>query len=284
MNNIFKNHPKLLQSTYFIKSKQNSKLKKLRKIIYSNQFRKSEKLFWVEGEKLCNSYFQNVKVKKKLTIVFDEKFEESHILKILDKYKLVELELLCLKTSLFKEISQIDSSPGWGIISSQPYPDVSQSLSINDLIILDGIQDPGNLGNIIRLSAAIGIKNIWLTKGTSDPFSPKVIRAGGGGQFIISFSFFSDLNEILKRDEISQMQILATDLNTKSKNLFDKTLDLKKNCAWVFGSEGYGISNVSTKKNNLLRLKIPHIKEIESLNVASSVAICLFEMQRQRIR
>ena len=163
-----------------------------------------------------------------------------------------------------------------------PKNNFSQPKEFSDLIILDGIQDPGNLGNIIRISAAIGIKDIWITKGTSDPYSPKVIRSGCGGQFVTKFSFFSDLNEILNKNEILKMKILATVVKQDSIELYDKKLDLKKNCAWIFGSEGRGISPTIIEKKKLLSLNIPHLKEVESLNVASAVAVCLFEMKRQR--
>ena len=65
---------------------------------------------------------------------------------------------------MFREISQIKNSPGWGIVANYPENNLLEIHELNDVIILDGIQDPGNLGNIIRISAAVGIKNIWITK------------------------------------------------------------------------------------------------------------------------
>ncbi|OUT97827.1 MAG: hypothetical protein CBC01_04980 [Betaproteobacteria bacterium TMED41] len=276
MNNFF-----LLQKTHTICSKQNSQVKELQKIIFSNKYRHTKKLLWIEGKKLCESYFQNIKNPKKITFVFDASTNKDNIRMFLKENIGIDINFICLKSDLFREISQIENSSGWGIIVQFPKIQTKR-MSMDDLIILDGIQDPGNLGNIIRTSAAAGIVNIWLTNGTTDPFSPKVLRAGSGGQFLIKFSFFSDLKEILKRHEITQMQVLATELKGESINLFHKKVDLRHKCAWVFGSEGMGLSQELVKKNKLLSLKVPHSKKIDSLNVASAVAICLFEMKRQR--
>ena len=278
MNNLMS-----LMSLPVIESKQNTQVKKLQKIVSSNKYRKENKLFWIEGEKLCKSFFENVKMNKKLLLVFDQKTNKKLIINFCLKNNIKEVNFTCLSSSLFREISQIENSPGWGIVANYPTNNFSETKEIKDLVILDGVQDPGNLGNIIRTSAAVGIENIWVTKSTSDPYSPKAIRAGSAGQFITKFSFFSDLNEILNRNEISKMQILATVAKSKSVNLYDTKLDLKKNCAWLFGSEGRGISSTAIEKNKLLSLNIPHLAKIESLNVAIAVAVCLFEMKRQRL-
>ena len=278
MNNLMS-----LMSLPVIESKQNTQVKKLQKIVSSNKYRQENKLFWIEGEKLCKSFFENMKMNGNLLLVFDQKTNKKLIINFCLKNNIKEVNFTCLSSSLFREISQIENSPGWGIVANYPTNNFSETKEIKDVVILDGVQDPGNLGNIIRTSAAVGIENIWVTKSTSDPYSPKAIRAGSAGQFITKFSFFSDLNEILNRNEISKMQILATVVRSKSVNLYDTKLDLKKNCAWLFGSEGRGISPNVIEKNKLLSLNIPHLAKIESLNVAIAVAVCLFEMKRQRL-
>ena len=272
-----------LMSLPVIESKQNTQVKKLQKIVSSNKYRQENKLFWIEGEKLCKSFFENMKMNGNLLLVFDQKTNKKLIINFCLKNNIKEVNFTCLSSSLFRGISQIENSPGWGIVANYPTNNFSETKEIKDVVILDGVQDPGNLGNIIRTSAAVGIENIWVTKNTSDPYSPKAIRAGSAGQFITKFSFFSDLNEILNRNEISKMQILATVVRSKSVNLYDTKLDLKKNCAWLFGSEGRGISPNVIEKNKLLSLNIPHLAKIESLNVAIAVAVCLFEMKRQRL-
>ena len=278
MNNLMS-----LMSLPVIESKQNTQVKKLQKIVSSNKYRQENKLFWIEGEKLCKSFFENMKMNGNLLLVFDQKTNKKLIINFCLKNNIKEVNFTCLSSSLFRGISQIENSPGWGIVANYPTNNFSETKEIKDVVILDGVQDPGNLGNIIRTSAAVGIENIWVTKSTSDPYSPKAIRAGSAGQFITKFSFFSDLNEILNRNEISKMQILATVVRSKSVNLYDTKLDLKKNCAWLFGSEGRGISSTVIEKNKLLSLNIPHVAKIESLNVAIAVAVCLFEMKRQRL-
>ena len=223
MNNLMS-----LMSLPVIESKQNTQVKKLQKIVSSNKYRQENKLFWIEGEKLCKSFFENMKMNGNLLLVFDQKTNKKLIINFCLKNNIKEVNFTCLSSSLFREISQIENSPGWGIVANYPTNNFSETKEIKDVVILDGVQDPGNLGNIIRTSAAVGIENIWVTKSTSDPYSPKAIRAGSAGQFITKFSFFSDLNEILNRNEISKMQILATVVRSKSVNLYDTKLDLKK--------------------------------------------------------
>lgn len=282
MKNIFRNISTVFQNIEIVVSPRNLQVKKLKKIIASNKFRQTEKLFWLEGEKLCSSYFKNFNRKNNIIFVFNENLNILFLENIIKKNNLNDVKFLRLATKLFNEISQVENSPGWGIVGNYPEDPFLVKKKLNDLVILDGIQDPGNLGNIIRTTAAVGVENIWLTKGTADPFSPKVIRAGCGGQFLLNFTFFLNLDEILKRQEILNMQLFATVLHGSSINLFDKNLSLKKKCAWIFGAEGTGLSKAIVKKYKLLCLNIPHINEIESLNVATAVAICLFEMERQR--
>ena len=103
-----------------IESKQNSQVRMLKKIVSSNSYRQESKLFWIEGEKLCKTYFENIETKKKLFLVFDQKININHIIKINSKLRIKEVSFTCLSSPLFREISQIKNSPGWGIVANYP--------------------------------------------------------------------------------------------------------------------------------------------------------------------
>ncbi|MAI29142.1 MAG: hypothetical protein CMP38_02920 [Rickettsiales bacterium] len=263
-------------------SKKNSHFKRIIKILSSSKFRHQENLFWLEGEKLCSTFAQNVGFNENSILVYREKLNISTISKILGITNQLNFNYLCLSSSLFSEVSQVENGSGWGLVVSHPNHLIFKNKKFNDVVVLDGIQDPGNLGNIIRTTASLGINDIFLTKGCVDAFSPKVIRSGCGGHFLIRISFFEGLSQIIEYLNARKIQILATFLSDDSQNLYGKNVKLKKNCAWIFGNEGAGLSKLEIYKNKLDRVKIPIIEEIESLNVASAVAICLFEMKRRR--
>lgn len=146
-----------------------------------------------------------------------------------------------------------------------------------DLVILDRVQDPGNVGAIIRTAAAAGIRTLLTTPGTAACWAPKVLRAGMGGHFVLN------LHENVSSEAL---QTLATHLSLAGTVLDDGqslyTTDLRTPLAWVFGNEGEGITPALQSVLGV-RLTIPQAPGVESLNVAASAAVCLFEQRRQRL-
>ncbi len=145
------------------------------------------------------------------------------------------------------------------------------------LVVLDAIQDPGNLGTIIRTADAAGADAVMLLPGTCDAFMPKVIRATAGSLFNIPLLYAEPdaLVDWLSKKKV-QLAVTAVD---SGKTVFDA--DLSNGIAIAFGNEAHGISDHLRKAADLF-LNIPIFGKAESLNVATSAAICLYEAVRQR--
>jgi TrmH family RNA methyltransferase len=142
-------------------------------------------------------------------------------------------------------------------------------------LLLEGIQDPGNLGSILRSAAAAGCDAVFLSPACADAWSPKVMRAAMGGHFALHIYEQQNLPDIAKQ---FSGKVLATSLQA-AHSLYD--CDMAGAVALMVGNEGAGLTN------NLLvcateRVSIPMPGKVESLNVAAATAICLFEAARQR--
>lgn len=145
------------------------------------------------------------------------------------------------------------------------------------LVVADGIQDPGNLGTIIRTSDAAGADAVIVLQGTCDVFMPKAIRSTAGSIFNIPV-VYSDRDDLIRWLKEKQISLFVTDV-IASETVYD--LDLSRPLAFVFGNEAHGASEGIKDKADAV-LSIPILGRAESLNVASSAAICLYEAVRQR--
>ncbi|MFM7522726.1 MAG: TrmH family RNA methyltransferase, partial [Betaproteobacteria bacterium] len=143
-------------------------------------------------------------------------------------------------------------------------------------LLLDSVQDPGNLGTIMRTAAAAGIQQIFCSPGTASVWSPKVLRAGMGAHFVLEIHEDVNLAQLIKN---AAVPVYAAQPDA-ANSIY--SADLRSPSAWLFGHEGQGVSDellaLATQ-----RLSIPQSTQVESLNVAASVAICLFEQRRQKI-
>ena len=141
-------------------------------------------------------------------------------------------------------------------------------------VMLDNLQDPGNLGSILRSAAAAGVEYVFCSRGTAFAWSPKVLRAGMGAHFLLKIFENADLDELIRK---ARVPVLATSSHA-DKLLYE--IDLKSPVAWLFGHEGKGVSAELLALASY-RVAIPHRGAVESLNVAASAAVCLFEQVRQ---
>ena len=187
-----------------------------------------------------------------------------------------------LPDALFAHISPVDSPSGViAIIDLLPEPDParladSAALSAHSLVVLDGVQDPGNLGTILRTAAAAGVRDVLLTPGCSGAWSPRALRAGMGAHFGLRIHERVDAVDVLGA---FRGAILATALGEGARSLYELELDAP--VAWLFGAEGQGVSPALLACASQ-RVIIPMAGDVESLNVAAAVAVCLFEQARQR--
>ncbi len=182
--------------------------------------------------------------------------------------------LIELPDRLFAHVSPVDSPSGVLAVVAVPAAPTGQPLAGN-CVLLDSVQDPGNLGTILRTAAAVGVPDVLLTPGCAQAWAPRVLRAAMGAHFSLRIHENVDAGEALQG---FQGHILAADLRD-CVDLY--ALDLRGPVAWLFGSEGQGLSPavaaLATK-----RVRIPMPGGMESLNVGVAAGVCLFEQLRQQ--
>lgn len=183
-------------------------------------------------------------------------------------------QVASLAADLFAEVEQSPSSAG--IMALAPLPAPPPLRREGYCLLLEGVQDPGNVGSILRTAVAAGVNQVWLTPGCADVWAPKVLRAGMGAHFVASVVERIDLAEALAG---FQGPLFVTTLE-KSTSVYD--CNLTGNLVLALGSEGGGVSP-ELLAHATHRVRIPMAGPVESLNVAAAGAICLFEGLRQRM-
>jgi TrmH family RNA methyltransferase len=177
-----------------------------------------------------------------------------------------------LSRELFAEVEQSPSTVG--ILGLATLPETPVPRRTGCCLLLEGVQDPGNVGSILRTAAAAGADQVWLTPGCADVWSPKVLRAGMGAHFMIPLIERVALEEVLPG---FNGRICVTTLDD-ADSLF--AADLRADMVLALGSEGEGVSTELLKYADT-KVRIPMARATESLNVAAAAAICLFERLRQ---
>jgi TrmH family RNA methyltransferase len=184
-------------------------------------------------------------------------------------------ETVVLADSLMRDLGLVESPSGLLALAKVPSAIVTVNAEI-DAILLDQVQDPGNVGTLLRTAAAAGIKQALLSPGCAAAWSPKVLRAGQGAHFALTIHEEADLAGFIFE---YQGTTAVTTLN-EATSLYEARLDGP--LAWVFGAEGQGV-RPELLAAAPLRIRIPMPGAVESLNVAAAAAICLFEAVRRRL-
>lgn len=181
-----------------------------------------------------------------------------------------QVPALLLTPKLFDAIAPVETPTGIVAVLAVTAPEPGD---YRCAVLLENIQDPGNLGSIIRTAAAAGVAALFLSKGCAEAWSPKALRAGMGAHFTLAIHEQQDLLRAAQRFET----VVATRLDA-TQSLYD--VDLGGAVAFIFGNEGAGLSaELSTGATHQVRIPMPG--RVESLNVAAAVAVCLFERVRQ---
>lgn len=183
------------------------------------------------------------------------------------------IERLQFPDALFGEIAATETPSG--ILAVAKVPTQAEPRPDFDCLLLDGVQDPGNVGTLLRTAAAAGIGQALLSPGCADPWAPKTLRAGQGAQFLLAIHENADLPAFLASYRGTGV---VTRLDA-ARSLYETPLDGP--LAWVFGAEGQGVS-APVAQAAKLGVFIPMPGGTESLNVAAAAAVCLFEVVRRR--
>jgi TrmH family RNA methyltransferase len=268
-----------------IESAQNSLIKQIKVLqtpgIKSSNMRAETGLALIEGIHLVQAWLGSESINDIQKVIFSEQSILNEEIKDIVDYisslnassKKNCIDLIQVSDSLTKELTQLGDSPFLlGIIQTPSNRNLSQC--IENTVILDGIQDSGNVGTILRTAAAAGYKNIVCLKGTAQVWSPKVLRAGMGAHTALLIWDGIDLDELLNQVKIPMISARLTD----SANLYEVSDLLKQAHAWIFGNEGAGVSQAI--QDNSTGIFIPQAEGVESLNVAAAAAVCLFETRR----
>ena len=247
-----------------IESFQNPKIKNLIRLTTDNRFRKKQKVFIIEGQQeneralkfnfkaieffICEEIFNSYLPKEKINLVSKEIYEKI-------AYRGTSEGIIGIYEE--KENSLQDYQP-------------SENASI---IILEGIEKPGNLGAILRSCEAFGIEALIITDPKVDFYNPNVIRSSVG--CIFGMNIFSSQNEeLLSFLKENQFQIFTTLMSQDAQSIHEK--DYTKKSAILFGTEHSGLSNFwKGKGDNVL---VPMVGTIDSLNLSNAVAITCYEI------
>lgn len=183
---------------------------------------------------------------------------------------------LALDARLMQSLASVESAQGVAFLVTPTPLELPADIDEN-CVLFDRIQDPGNVGTLLRTCAAAGVKRVFLATGTAAAWSPKVLRSGQGAHFALAIHEHVDLPALLPS---LRVPLVATALDG-AQNLYEGALPPR--CAWVFGHEGQGVDPALLAAARL-KVCIPHdMAAVESLNVGAAAAICLFEQRRQAL-
>jgi TrmH family RNA methyltransferase len=254
-----------------IQSRDNPRYKELVRLASSSRECRQAGLALLEGEHLVEM-FRNSGGRAAMLVASDAGAQQN---KLRDLFESTPAdERLVLGERLVAGISRLVSAADILAVVPVAVPEAWPE-DPGNCVLLDGIQDPGNLGSILRTAVAAGIGRIALSAGSAFAWAPKVVRAGMGAHFRLAIHEGADLSAIARR---YAGKVIATSPHA-SESLF--AADLTTPTAWVFGNEGAGLSTEMIEAAPTL-LAIPMPGPAESLNVSATVAVCLFEQLRQR--
>ncbi|GHT89904.1 RNA methyltransferase [Betaproteobacteria bacterium] len=259
-----------------IASRENPAFKAWKKLAQSGRERKKQRQALLEGVHLVESW--HTAYGMPVCLLASEKGStRTEIVGWLAAGERQGVECVVLTDALFAELADTET-PG-GLIALVNLPDAQEPPAPDaDSLLLDGVQDPGNLGSLLRTAAAAGFAQVLLSADCASPWSPKTLRAGQGAHFQLQLHENADLPAFL---EAFQGIGLATTLED-AESLYDARFGHQP-LAWVFGSEGQGVSrNVLAAAQKRIHIPMPGAKTVESLNVGNAAAICLFETLRRR--
>lgn len=254
-----------------VRSRDNPQVKALMKLAGSSRERRRTGTTIVEGEHLVRAYQQSGQTAE--TIFVSESAYARPEIRILVETAPARARLL-LGDGLVGQLSQLVSAAGVAAVVRTPRP-VPLPRATASCLLLENIQDPGNLGSILRSAAAAGVSNVFLSRGSVFAWSPKVVRAGMGAHFALSI--FEEVELGAYADAFAG-RIVAMEPRAE-RSLYD--LDLSGPVAWIFGNEGGGITK-ELRSTATDSARIPMPGPAESLNLAAAAAICLFEQVRQQ--
>lgn len=250
-----------------IVSQQNSTVKLIKKLA-SRKHREAEGKYIIEGPNLIDDAIRNSEDIEMIGI-------NSRSIGFVDKLpEHIREKAVCFSLEIFKTLTDtVNPQDVIGVISKSQK---SNSKGNNRFVVLDELQDPGNVGTIIRTAEAAGFTGVITARGTVDIYSPKVVRAAAGSLFRINISEYNSKEAALEFLHGRNVQLFGCDGKSKSSYT---DVDLKEDIGIVVGNEGNGLSDFFL--SNSQTISIPMKDETESLNAAVAASIVIYESVRQ---
>lgn len=249
-----------------ISSRDNALLVRLRRLSQdATAYRRSGQA-WLEGDHLCSAYV--ARGGQAPQAVFTEEAWQQPALRALAAGA---ARVALVPEALFAGISSLPSPARMGfLIDLPPHGEIDPHAAT---LVLDRVQDAGNVGSMLRSAAAFGTRQVVALKGTAALWSPKVLRAGMGAHFGL---------RLVEAVEEGALDALAVPLVATSSHAADELprVALPGPCAWVMGHEGQGVAGPLLARC-ALTVRIPQPGGEESLNVAAAAAVCLYESARR---
>ncbi|MBV8380161.1 MAG: RNA methyltransferase [Paucibacter sp.] len=255
-----------MNTVLHVTARDNPQLQRIRKLAQDgNAYRKIGSV-WLEGDHLARAAL--ARGRAPLLALATEAAYAAHR-ELLDAAPRV----LVIAPDLFKTISGLESPAQLGF---EIACDVETTIApTQDSVVLDRLQDAGNVGTILRSAAALGFGQVLAIKGTAALWSPKVLRAGMGAHFGLR------LVEGLAVEDLIALEVPLIATSSYAKTMLHQAT-LPNPCAWVMGHEGQGVQDALMQRC-ALSVGIPQPGGEESLNVGAAAAICLYESARQRL-
>lgn len=253
-----------------LRSKDNPRVRRWRRLIADRQTRRRAGRAWIEGTRLVGAYLQAQGAPVAL-IVSAQASEARDVGELVARAGVAPV---VLATAVFKSLAGTETPQGVAAEIEIPSPP-PEADSAEPRIFLDGVQDPGNLGAILRSAAAFEVPEVVLGAGCADPWSPKVLRAAMGAHFSLRLR---ETDALAQRFAAFAGERICT-VPRDGTPLHE--IDLRGRHAWAFGGEARGVGE-ATARAATLRAWIPIAGATESLNVAVAASICLYEAARQR--
>jgi len=253
-----------------ISSRDNSLFKRLKKLSESARARREARMTLLDGEHLLVAYLDAGG--QPHTLVRAASFDAAQLTRFAARCS--QAKAIVLSDALFAELSPVATPTG--LLAEAAWLAPTPSAATPLVIALEDIQDPGNLGSMLRTAAAAGATLAVLSKGCHDPWSPKALRGGQGAQFVLPIERGVDVPAWCAQFKGQSLALaLAEDHSVFSS-------DLTGPLAFIVGNEGAGLSD-DVRAAATATVQIPMPGKMESLNASAALAVAVFEAVRQRL-
>ena len=253
-----------------ITSRDNPLLVRLRKLVRQpGEYRRSGQVL-LEGEHLCEAWARRAEARPLQALVSETAWQAGRFANLAD----TAMATVVVADAVLAEVGMLETPAPISFVVALPTPQPIDAIA--PTVVLERVQDAGNVGSILRSAAAFGFVQVVAIRGTASLWSPKVLRAGMGAHLALS------LHDGVDAAALDDLRSPLLGSSSHAEAGIDGA-DLPWPCAWVFGNEGEGVS-AAVERRCAARYRIPQPGGEESLNVAVAAGICLYESARRITR